>query len=56
MCSLCLLPLTLCSGESYAGIYVPTLVNTIRVMNEKSSNKINLKGFMVRQTTLAGIK
>jgi carboxypeptidase C (cathepsin A) len=37
------------SGESYAGIYVPTLVNTIRVMNERatSDQQINLKGFMV---------
>ena len=34
-------------GESYAGIYVPTLVNTIRVMNENTSDTINLKGFMV---------
>ena len=35
-------------GESYAGIYVPTLVNTIRVMNQNSSaDRINLKGFMV---------
>ena len=39
----------LCRGESYAGIYVPTLVNTIRIMNENASTerKINLKGFMV---------
>ena len=37
------------SGESYAGIYVPTLVDTIRVMNPKTTtDKINLKGFMVR--------
>ena len=37
------------SGESYAGIYVPTLVNTIRMMNERvsSDQQINLKGFMV---------
>ena len=35
------------SGESYAGIYVPTLVDTIRVMNQQTSDKINLKGFMV---------
>ena len=37
------------SGESYAGIYVPTLVNTIRMMNERASSdqQINLKGFMV---------
>ena len=37
------------SGESYAGIYVPTLVNTIRIMNERatSDQQINLKGFMV---------
>ena len=39
------------SGESYAGIYVPTLVNTIRIMNERatSDQQINLKGFMVCQ-------
>jgi serine carboxypeptidase-like clade 1 len=35
------------AGESYAGIYVPTLVDTIRVMNQQASDKINLKGFMV---------
>ena len=40
------------SGESYGGIYVPTLVNTIRIMNEKvtTSQQINLKGFMVYMT------
>ena len=40
------------SGESYAGIYVPTLVNTIREMNMKApaNEVINLKGFMVRQS------
>ncbi|KAL5463745.1 hypothetical protein EMCRGX_G032672 [Ephydatia muelleri] len=35
------------SGESYAGIYVPTLVNLIRIMNEQGASNINLKGFMV---------
>ena len=36
------------SGESYAGIYVPTLVHTIMTMNENTQQEfINLKGFMV---------
>ena len=34
-------------GESYAGIYVPTLVDTIRIMNQNTSDRMNLKGFMV---------
>ncbi|XP_062501845.1 uncharacterized protein LOC134178948 [Corticium candelabrum] len=34
-------------GESYAGIYIPTLVDQVRIHNENLSNKINLKGFMV---------
>ena len=42
-----------CSGESYAGIYVPTLVNTIRIMNQQTTtNRINLKGFMVRSAVV----
>ena len=36
------------SGESYAGIYIPMLVDAIRIQNEKSpSMRINLKGFLV---------
>ncbi len=37
------------SGESYAGIYVPTLVDTVMKMNERQSadKQINLKGFAV---------
>ena len=44
----------ICSGESYAGIYVPTLVNTIRTMNAKVTTdlQINLKGFMVQSTNV----
>ena len=37
-------------GESYAGVYVPYLVNLIHQFNEKNtfnSHKINLKGFGV---------
>ena len=39
----------LSSGESYAGIYVPTLVYQIMKMNEIQSKdrKLNLKGFAV---------
>ena len=39
----------LSSGESYAGIYVPTLVHLIMEMNEKlpPENRLNLKGFAV---------
>ena len=41
-----------CSGESYAGIYVPTLVDTIMNMNPRqtSDKQINLKGFGVSLT------
>lgn len=40
------------SGESYGGIYVPTLVNTIRIMNQNAtSDELNLKGFMVSMST-----
>jgi carboxypeptidase C (cathepsin A) len=35
------------AGESYAGVYVPTLANAIRVNNAQGLSKINLKGFMV---------
>jgi carboxypeptidase C (cathepsin A) len=36
------------AGESYAGIYVPTLANAIRVSNEAGKSfRIHLKGFMV---------
>lgn len=35
------------AGESYAGIYIPTLVDTIRIMNQNATDNINLKGFMV---------
>lgn len=40
----------LSSGESYAGIYVPTLVHLIMEMNEKlpPEHRLNLKGFAVR--------
>ena len=43
-----------CSGESYAGIYVPTLVHTIMNMNpqQTSDKQINLKGFTVSLTEL----
>lgn len=40
----------ICSGESYGGIFVPTLVHTIMKMNENILNPgyfMNLKGFMV---------
>lgn len=39
----------LSSGESYAGIYVPTLVHLVTEMNEQQppENRINLKGFAV---------
>jgi len=35
------------SGESYAGIYVPTLVEQIMIHNGEGDSKIPLKGFMV---------
>ena len=39
----------LSSGESYGGIYVPTLVHLIMEMNEKlpPEHRLNLKGFAV---------
>ena len=39
-----------CSGESYAGIYVPTLAENIMIGNEKNVSDINLAGFMVGET------
>ena len=41
-----------CSGESYAGIYVPTLVQTIMNMNpqQTADRQINLIGFAVSLT------
>ena len=43
-----------CSGESYAGIYIPMLANNIRLMNGvlvvPLEQKINLKGLMVYVT------
>ena len=35
------------AGESYAGIYIPYLALRIDEFNQKSSEKINLKGFMI---------
>eukprot|EP00823_Brevimastigomonas_motovehiculus_P006481 TRINITY_DN5372_c0_g1_i1.p1 TRINITY_DN5372_c0_g1~~TRINITY_DN5372_c0_g1_i1.p1 ORF type:complete len:462 (+),score=79.03 TRINITY_DN5372_c0_g1_i1:33-1418(+) len=35
------------SGESYAGIYIPTLANAIVEHNKKGDSKINLKGVLV---------
>lgn len=35
------------SGESYAGVYVPTLAHKIQTYNKNSSDPINLKGFMI---------
>ncbi len=35
------------SGESYAGRYIPLLVNQIYENNKVSSQKINLKGFLI---------
>ena len=41
--------IVLSSGESYAGIYVPTLVHLVMEMNEQQppENRLNLKGFAV---------
>lgn len=36
------------AGESYAGVYVPTLANAIRVSNAAGLSNINLHGIMVR--------
>ena len=41
-------------GESYGGIYIPTLANLIRMMNKDQKNIINLKGFMVSEMTTGG--
>jgi serine carboxypeptidase-like clade 1 len=36
------------AGESYAGVYVPTLANAIRVSNQGGqAPRVNLKGIMV---------
>jgi len=35
------------SGESYAGIYVPTLVEQVLLGNKKTAQKINIQGFLV---------
>eukprot|EP00118_Oscarella_pearsei_P028674 m.2674 g.2674 ORF g.2674 m.2674 type:complete len:460 (+) comp8839_c0_seq1:55-1434(+) len=35
------------SGESYAGIYIPTLADLVRINNEKGATDINLKGLLV---------
>ena len=35
------------TGESYAGIYIPLLADTILNFNNKSKNFINLSGFMI---------
>ncbi len=33
--------------QSYAGVYVPSLANEIRVSNAAGTSKLNLQGFMV---------
>jgi serine carboxypeptidase-like clade 2 len=35
------------TGESYGGVYVPTLAYNVLLHNEASLNKINLKGIAV---------
>ena len=33
------------SGESYAGVYIPTLAT--HILNDKSEDKVNLKGVLI---------
>lgn len=35
------------AGESYAGIYIPTLINEILDYNDVSSDKIKIRGMMI---------